>query len=196
MRLGLYGGSFDPVHRGHLLVAQAALEELRLDRLIFIPAAQSPFKPGTQPASPELRARLLRLALAGDTRCDVSSLELQRGGVSYTIDTVREFQRLHPQAELHWLIGADHVATLPLWREAHALAELVQFVVIPRPGVEAPTLPAPFRLIPLKGWPLAVSSSEIRSRSSRGLVVNHLVPDAVAEALRIEAPYRPVQLPN
>lgn len=190
MRLGLYGGSFDPVHRGHLLVARAAMEELSLDRLIFIPAAQSPFKPGIAPAPAAFRARLLRLALAGEPRYEVSTTEINRGGVSYSIDTVREFAAQFPEADLHWLIGADHVATLPLWRESAALAERVRFVVIPRPGIHPPGLEAPFRLVPLRGWPLAVSSSEIRERAAAGLPVQHLVPDAVAEALRLETPYR------
>lgn len=190
MRLGLYGGSFDPVHRGHLLVARAAMEELSLDRLIFIPAAQSPFKPGITPAPAAFRARLLRLALAGETRYEVSTTEVDRGGVSYSIDTVREFTARHPGAELHWLIGADHVATLPLWRESAALAELVRFVVIPRPGISPPELEKPFRLVPLRGWPLAVSSSEIRERATAGLPLQHLVPEVVADVIRQEAPYR------
>lgn len=195
MRLGLYGGSFDPVHRGHLLVARAALEELGLDQLIFIPAAQSPFKPGTQPASPALRTRLLRLALAGETRCEVSTVELHRGGISFSVDTVREIARANPGADLHWLIGADHVATLPQWREAEALARLVRFVVIPRPGIVPPTLPPPFQLVALRGWPLGVSSSEIRSRAAAGLSIHHLVPSAVAQVIEVEKPYGPSAKP-
>ena len=128
-RIGLFGGSFDPVHLGHLLVAQAACEELALDRLFFIPAAQSPFKPGSEPASPALRLRMLRLALAGQARYKIDAQELQRGGVSYSIDTARAYAEKFPAAELFYLIGADHVPTLPKWREAEALAALVQFVV-------------------------------------------------------------------
>lgn len=190
MRLGLYGGSFDPVHAGHLLVAQAALEELALDRLVFIPAAQSPFKPGTQPAPAALRSRLLRVALAGRTEFAVDELEIRRGGVSYSIDTAREFQRRHPGAELLWLIGADHVPTLPQWRDAEALARLVQFVVIPRPGVEPASLPAPFRLHHLRGWPLKVSSSEIRERVRQGRPNGFLLPPGVEEILVGERVYR------
>src|SRR6266545_5669044 len=116
-RIGLFGGSFDPIHLGHLLVAQAAIEELGLERLYFIPAAQSPFKPENQPAPAAERLRLLRLALAGKTNCEVDDQEIKRGGVSYTIDTLRDYARRHPQAELLCLIGADNVATLPKWRE-------------------------------------------------------------------------------
>lgn len=190
MRLGLYGGTFDPVHLGHLLVAQAALEEFALDRLVFIPAAQSPFKPGTVPTPARLRSRMLRQALAGTTRFDVDELEIERGGISYTIDTVRAFESRHPGASLFWLIGADHVAALPRWREAEAMAAGVEFLVIPRPGEAPPELPAPFRLHHLRGWPLKVSASEIRERVSQGLPVRHLVPSIVAETIERECLYR------
>ncbi len=188
-RLGLYGGSFDPVHLGHLLVAQAALEELRLDRLFFIPAGRSPFKPDTRPTPDAFRLRLLRLALAGNTRVTIDPQELVRGGVSYSIDTVRDYAARHPGAELFWLIGADHVAALPRWREATRLAELVEFLVIPRPGFEPGTLPAPFRLRQLRGFPLSVSSSEIRARAHEGRSLAHLVPETVAAAIEAERPY-------
>ena len=191
MKLGLYGGSFDPVHLGHLLVAHAALEELALDRLVFIPAAQSPFKPGTQPAPAPIRVRMLRLALAGEPRFDVDERELQRGGVSYTVDTVREYAARHPGAELCWLIGADHVPTLRQGRDAETLAGLVQFIVIPRPGEPPTTLPAPWRLRPLRGWPLRVSSSEIRQRVAEGNSVRQLVPRFIAEVIAAEGLYRP-----
>ncbi len=184
MKLGLYGGSFDPVHLGHLLVARAAREELELSRLFFIPAAQSPFKPGHELAAAKERLRLLRLALAGETDCEIDGQELQRGGVSYTIETVRDYARRFPGAELFYLIGADHLPTLPKWREAESLAQLVEFVVIPRPGETAVTLPAPFRLRTLDGFPLRVSSSQIRARVKAGKSINHLVPGTVAEAVR------------
>src|ERR1041385_2244461 len=120
-RLGLYGGSFDPVHHGHLLVAQAAREELELSRLFFIPAAQSPFKPEAKPTAANERLRLLRLALTGKDWCEIDPQEIERGGVSYTIETVRDYARRFPNAELFYLIGADHVPQLPKWREAEQL---------------------------------------------------------------------------
>ncbi len=189
-RLGLYGGSFDPLHRGHLLVAQAALEELALDRLFFIPAAQSPFKPGSRPAPDAARLRMLRRSLAGQSRTEVHCDELTRGGVSYSIDTVNAFRARNPGAELFWLIGADHVPTLPQWREALALAEAVTFVVIPRPGQPQATLPPPWRLRHLRGWPLGVSSSEIRDRVRNGMSFEHLVPSGTAEIIASEGLYR------
>ncbi len=184
MKLGLYGGSFDPVHLGHLLVAQAAREELGLDRILFIPAAQSPFKPEAQPAPAQLRLRLLRLALADLPWAEVDAQETARGGISYTIETVRECARRFTSARLHWLIGADHVQTLPTWREPAELAGLVEFIVIPRPGDADVALPKPFRGRTLRGFPLGVSSSQIRARVKAGLSVDFLVPPAVAEEIR------------
>jgi nicotinate-nucleotide adenylyltransferase len=183
-KIGLYGGSFDPVHLGHLLVAQAAMEETALERLCFIPAAQSPFKPDALPTPPAERLRLLRLALAGKANCEIDEQEIKRGGVSYTIDTVRDYRRRFPQAELFYLIGADHVPSLFKWREAGELAKLVEFVAIPRPGQADAAFAAPFRGRTLKGWPLGVSASQIRARVKARLPVDHLVPPAVAEAIR------------
>ena len=183
MKIGLLGGSFDPVHLGHLLVARAAREEVGLDRVCFIPAAQSPFKPGTSPAPAPERLRLLRLALAGETECEIDDLEIRRGGVSYTVDTLRHYAGKFPGAELFYLIGADQTAQLPQWREAGELARLAQFVVAPRQGEKPGALPAPFRGRALRGFPLAVSSSEIRARVKAGLPVTRLTPEAVAEAI-------------
>ena len=189
MKIGLFGGSFDPVHLGHLLVAQAAMEELGLDRLFFIPAAQSPFKPENQPAPPAERARLLRLALAGFCRCEIDEQELLRGGVSYTIETVRDYKRRFPQAGLFCLIGADNAAKLNEWREAGELAKLAEFAAIPRPGGATANFPSPFRGRTLKGFPLGVSSSEIRARVKAGLPIDHLVPPLVAEAIHNDRLY-------
>jgi nicotinate-nucleotide adenylyltransferase len=182
-RIGLFGGSFDPVHLGHLLVAQAAREELDLTRLFFIPAAQSPFKPDAQPTPAPARLRLLRLALAGETWCEVDEQEIQRGGMSYTIDTVRDYARRFPAAQLFCLIGADHPPQLPQWRAAEELARQAEFVVLSRPGQADVPFPAPFRGRRLAGFPLGVSSSQIRARVKAGLAIRHLVPETVGEAI-------------
>jgi nicotinate-nucleotide adenylyltransferase len=191
MKIGLFGGSFDPVHFGHLLVAQAAREELGLARVFFILAAQSPLKSDSQPAPAAQRLRLLRLALAGDAAGEVDDQEIRRGGLSYTIDTVRQYGKNFPEAELFYLIGADQAGQLPLWREAGELARLVEFVVIPRPGEVVPRLAAPFRGRALRGFPLGVSSSEIRARCRAGLAIAHLTPPAVAEAIKNNRLYLP-----
>ena len=121
-RISLFGGSFDPVHLGHLLVAQAACEEAGLERLFFIPAAQSPFKPGTISAPAAERLRLLRLALAGKSNYEIDEQEIKRGGVSYTIDTVRDYVSRFPGAELFYLIAArDRCAVAGLKRAEAAV---------------------------------------------------------------------------
>ncbi len=182
-RIGLFGGSFDPVHLGHLLVAEAAREEMSLDRLYFIPAAQSPFKPEQRPSAPAQRLQLLRLALAGKPWSAIDDQEIYRGGISYTIDTLRDFAGRFQDAELFYLIGADHVPQLPKWRDAPELARLAEFVVIPRPGRAEAPLPEPFRGRRLAGFPLGVSSSQIRERVRKGLPIGELVPAAVGEAI-------------
>jgi nicotinate-nucleotide adenylyltransferase len=183
-RIGLYGGSFNPIHAGHLLVAQAAQEELQLDRIYFVPTARSPFKPDQDPAPDACRLRWLRLALAGRSEWEVDPQEITRGGISYTIDTVRDYRGRFAGAELFYLIGADHLAQLPQWREAATLARLAQFVVIPRPGQVSAELPPPFQGRMLKGFPMAVSSSEVRARVKAGLPIDLLTPQGVAEDIR------------
>ena len=184
MKLGLFGGSFDPVHLGHLLVAQAAAEELGLERLFFIPAAQSPFKPENPPAPAAVRLQLLRLALMGKTNYEVDEREIQRGGVSYTVDTLRDYARRFPSAEIYYLIGADNVPELNEWREPDELARLAEFVAVPRPGGATAVFPPPFRGRMIQGFSFDVSSSQIRSRVKSGLPIENLVPPFVAEAIR------------
>jgi len=190
MMLGLYGGSFNPVHLGHLLVAQAAVEELGLDRISFIPAAQSPFKLDSQHAPPAARLQWLRLALAGRTNCEVDDQEIRRGGISYSIDTLHDYARRFPGTELFYLIGADNVAKLNEWREPGELARLAEFVVVPRPGEVPAAFPPPFRGRTLVGFPLGLSSSQIRGRIQAGLPIDPLVPAAVAEAIKNSGMYR------
>lgn len=184
MKLGLYGGSFDPVHAGHLLVAQAAIEELSLDRLFFVPAAQSPFKQENEMAPAQIRVKLLRLALAGKTRCEIDAQEIRRGGVSYAIETVRDYADRFPAARLFYLVGADNVPKLNEWRDAPALAGMAEFVAVPRPGHMSADFPKPFRGTILKGFPAEISSSQIRARIKANLPVENLTPPAVAEAIR------------
>jgi nicotinate-nucleotide adenylyltransferase len=184
MKIALFGGSFDPVHLGHLLVAQAASEEIGLDCVFFIPAATSPFKAAAQAAPAGERLRMLRLALAGKTYCQVDDQEIRRGGISYSIETIRNYLQAYPDAELFYLIGADQAPHLHLWREAGEVARLVEFVVVPRPGESPVQLPAPFRGRALHGFPLAASSSQIRQRVKEGRPIDHLTLPAVAEAIR------------
>jgi len=184
MNIGIYGGSFNPVHLGHLLVAQAALEELGLDRLFFVPVAQSPFKTEIEIAPAEIRLQLLRLVLVGKANCEIDGQEIRRGGVSYTIETLRDYAKRFPDAKLFYLIGADNIAKLNQWREAAELARLAEFVAVPRPGETVSKFPEPFRGRVLKGFPVEISSSQIRARVKAGLPIEQLVPPFVTEAIR------------
>jgi len=180
----VFGGSFDPVHLGHLLVAHAAREEMRLDEVMFVPAGCSPFKTEAAPAPAALRVRLLRLALAGLPWCSVNDFETRREGVSFSVDTIRAIARTRPLATLLYVIGGDNVPTLGEWREAGELARLVEFIVVPRPGAGQPEPPPGFILHWLNGWPVEVASSDIRARIRAGRPYEHLVPAAVGEVIR------------
>lgn len=191
-RIGLFGGSFNPVHLGHMMVARAALAEVGLDRLFIIPAAQSPFKPEQTPAPAEDRLAWLRLAFADEPRCEIDAQEIERAGVSYTIDTVRDYAARFPEAELFYLIGADHVPTLPEWREAAALADAATFVVVPRSDGSGETemeFPEPFRGTMLRGEPMAISASDLRERLRAGESIENFVPPQVAAALKVKHSY-------
>lgn len=190
MRLGLFGGTFDPVHLGHLLVAAAAVEEANLDRLVWVPAGQSPFKPTLPPTNGRLRLRLLRTALAGQTNSEVSSFELERSGPSYSVDTIHWARSRWPGFELYWLIGEDHLPGLPQWKDADLLAKMAEFLVIPRPGMPITSPPPGFRCRRLRGWPLEVSASQIRRRVAAGATVAHLLPAGVAEIIAETGLYR------
>jgi nicotinate-nucleotide adenylyltransferase len=183
VRLGLYGGSFDPVHLGHLLVAEAAWEEAALDQVIFIPAAQSPFKPERQMSPAALRAKMLRLALAARPQFTLDLQELDRGGVSYTIDTVRSYKARFPEAQLCYIVGTDHVPLLPKWRSAAELGGLLEFLVVPRPGEPAVPFPPGFQGRYLRGFPIELSASQIRARVARGRSIDLLVGGPVAACI-------------
>ncbi len=189
-RIGLFGGTFDPIHLGHLLVAQAAMEEAGLDRLFFIPAARSPFKEASQPSSGADRLRWLRLSLCGIPEYEVDELEVLRGGISYAVDTVISYTERFPAAQLCYLIGADHVAKLPLWREAEKLASAVEFLVVPRPGEKETPFPEPFKGKYLSGFPCQISASAIRERVRNKLSISGLVSSFVEEDIVNRRIYR------
>ena len=130
--IGLFGGSFDPPHKGHIVAAREALEKAKLDEIVFVPANVSPLKVGRMSASNDDRLVMLRLAVADEPRFKVSDYELRRSGVSFTIDTVRHFRAAHPDDELAFIIGADAFATLHQWKDADELKKLCGFVVVER----------------------------------------------------------------
>jgi len=189
-RIGLFGGSFNPVHVGHLVVAQDVLEQMGLHRVIFLPAAQPPHKMAQPLAPASVRLEMLRLATADDSRFEVSSDEIDRGGVSYTVDTLRRFRDRYPDAALYFLIGGDTLLELHTWREIGAVLELAEIVTVGRPGISldsinAKTLklpdPWPARLAAniVAGHRMEISSTDIRNRCVRGWSIRYLVPAAV-----------------
>ncbi|MGC6506142.1 MAG: nicotinate-nucleotide adenylyltransferase [Coraliomargaritaceae bacterium] len=179
-RVALYGGVFDPVHQAHLAVARAALVGADVDSVVFLPAAQSPHKEDGPLASDDARLAMLRLATEGEAAFTVDGCELDRGGVSYSVDTVAGLARLQPEVEFCWILGADQWEKLNHWRRIEELSALVEFLVVARPGysLEPQSWPGVrHRLIaaPL----LAESSSEIRQRLASGLSISGLVAPAV-----------------
>ena len=173
MRIGIYGGTFDPVHHGHLILARQALEEFKLDRLIFVPAAESPFKLLNHTAPARDRLAMLRLAIKGEDRFEVDAVEIERGGVSYSIDTVKMFRSRDPEAELFFLVGEDNAYRLTEWHRFEELKKLVAFVVLSRSeDFESPEYPVVQRRI-------EISSTEIRNRVANQESITYLVPESV-----------------
>jgi len=192
MRIGVFGGSFDPVHRGHLLLADCCWRQARLDRVEFVPAAQQPLKP-RGPIAPESdRAAMLRLATADRAEFSVSTVEFDRGGVSYTVDTLRQLHAEHPNAELFLLMGADSLADFPHWREPAEICRLATPLVVRRAGSAEPDFErlrsflSPARLEEIRAARVEMPSTPISSSQIRTLVADGgdwrpLVPAAVAE---------------
>jgi nicotinate-nucleotide adenylyltransferase len=178
VKIGFLGGSFDPVHFGHLIAAQDAYEQHSLDRLVLVPAAQAPLKPNDVQSSTEDRLAMIRTSVEWDHRFEISDFELRRGGVSYTIDSARHFRELYPHDQLFWIIGGDQLPNLHRWKDINELAQLVEFIFLERPGyplkaqVDIPGL----RLHRCDGHLLAISSTELRERVKQGLSLDYFVP--------------------
>jgi nicotinate-nucleotide adenylyltransferase len=173
MRIAIYGGTFDPVHHGHLILARQAMEEFKLDRIIFVPAAESPFKIHNPTAPASDRLAMLRLAVSGEDRFEVDPMEIERGGVSYSIDTVRSFRMREPGAELFFLVGEDNAYRLAEWHRFEELKKLVHFVVLSRSeDFQSPEYPVVQRRV-------EISSTEIRNRVANQESITYLVPESV-----------------
>ena len=196
--IGILGGTFNPPHMGHLVMAQEALDQLDLERVVFLPVAVPPHKEAREDPGPDARVELCRLAVAGDERFGVSSLEVDRGGASFTVDTLRELHELQPEHDLTFIVGGDMAQSLPAWREPEAVLALARLAVAEREGVRREDVAR--RLEPLHGGDrvtffdmprIDVSSSSIRRRVAAGRPVRYLVPDAVADAITDHHLYRP-----
>ena len=193
IRLGIYGGSFDPVHLGHLLLAETCREACDLDRVLFLPCGQSPHKPRGAIASGQQRAEMLEFAVAGDPRFGVCRIELERSGQSFTVETLRQLRVEQPDRELFFLMGADSLADLPLWREPQAILKLATIVAVNRghrpppdwSSLESrlgPIVRDRVRLVTMPA--IDLSATEIRERAHAGCSLRFRVPRAVEEYIR------------
>lgn len=189
-RIGVYGGSFDPIHLGHLLIAELAREQLNLAEIRFIPAAVSPLKQSQQPIDAKHRVEMIRLAIGGNAHFKLDERELRRGGASFTVDTLSELKSEHPEAELVFLMGADSLADFHLWREPARICELAFVAVVARGGKPAPDLQLLKKYLPVNQQAelsthlihapqIEISSTEIRQRTLHGSSIRYQVPAAV-----------------
>jgi nicotinate-nucleotide adenylyltransferase len=181
--IGVFGGTFDPVHVGHLAIANAALDELGLDRVYFVPARRSPLKQADPIASAEDRLAMLTAAIAGEPRFHVSGVELDRKGPSFTVDTL---ESLRGQGPLFLILGSDAYADFERWREPARIRDLATIVLAARPG--APNAPHGVRMLdsPL----MDISSRELRARAARGRSLRYLVPEAALRYIEEHRLYR------
>lgn len=200
MRIGVYGGTFDPIHYGHLLLAESCREQLNLDRVWFLPATLSPLKQSTPPASGKQRAEMVQLAIGGHEAFELRRDELERGGVSYTVETLAEFQTQHPEDKLFFLVGSDSLKSFPDWVQPQRICELAQLVVVNR-GHEEPSLEplqgiaAPNQLTEIRAHcvqmpGVAISSSELRERVHAGKSIRYQLPRAVELYIQTHELYR------
>lgn len=202
MRLGIYGGSFDPVHFGHLLLAETCREECHLDEVWLVPAAIPPHKQDRELTPARQRCEMLELALAGNEQLRVSTLEIERGGISYTVDTLRDIAGQQPGAELFVLMGADSLRDLNTWREPGEICRLATPLVFRRGGSPEPDLDVLREFVPAERLreirrlqvqmpAIELSSSDLRARAAAGKGLRFRTPRPVEHYILIQGLYRP-----
>lgn len=190
MRIGILGGTFDPIHRGHLHLALEARRKLDLDRIFFITAYLPPHKAGKRkPITPAaLRFRMVCLALAGIPDFKSLAIEVKKKRKVYTVETLRELRRRYPSAQFYLLTGADNLSILGHWKNLTTIMRLARFVVAPRPGFKIGRLRKGILWLPVR--PLRISASDIRMRARQGKRFSHLLPKRVAEFIKSKHLYR------
>jgi nicotinate-nucleotide adenylyltransferase len=192
-RIGILGGTFDPPHVGHLLIAQDALDQLGLTRLLLLPAARQPLKASAEMTAPAHRLAMVRLLAALDPRLEVEPMEVERAGLSFTVDTLRALAVRYPGAQFVLVMGEDTAATLPQWRDPEGIAALAEVAIAHRVGEEqgrSDAIPAGFRSTRLRARRVDVSATEIRARVAAGQSVRGLVPEDVAAYIAAHGLYR------
>ena len=190
-KTGLLGGSFDPVHTGHLLIARDAMESLGLEEVFFIPAAQAPLKENHPAATAVQRRAMLEVAIQNEPGFRILDTELEAGGVSFTINTVRTLIASHPDHQFFWILGGDQVQRLPDWKEIDELCRLIEFAALERPGhpFTAPDIPN-LRCHQIRGHTFSISSSEVRGRIQQHKPVRYFVPEGVAKYISAHQLYK------
>lgn len=188
MATGVLGGSFDPVHHGHLIAADRAAEALGLDTVLFVPCARQPLKAEPPVATGEQRVTMLRLAIGDYSRFSVDTCELERPGPSWTVDTLRQIRARWPDERLVLILGADAAATLPRWRAADEVARLAEIAVLTRPG--APEVTSAFVKHLVATPAIEISASEIRARCLTGKSIRYLVPESVSHFIERHKVYQ------
>lgn len=187
-KIGIIGGTFDPIHYGHLIAAEWAKDELNLDKIIFIPAANPPHKELQEILDEKYRYLMVSLAIKDNKNFTISDHEIQRGGKSYTIDTLKHFKKVYPNSELFFIMGFDSLLSLPTWKDVEGLVELCTFIVATRPGYTLDQndniydkLPSGIgdKVVFLEIPEIEISSSLIRERVRKGKSIKYLVPEAI-----------------
>ena len=195
-KLGVLGGSFDPIHTGHLIVAQDVLCVLSLDAVLFIPACVPPHKTGRKLSPAEHRLKMVDIAIRGNPDFKSSDMELKRGGLSYTIDTIQELRNeVAADTEIFFIVGSDNVPDMNTWKKPHELITLCQFVKIHRPGFTGTDILPDFRerIIDVPVTAVDISSRDIRQRVREGRPIRYLVPEPVERYILEEGLYRSVR---
>lgn len=197
-RLGVFGGTFDPIHNGHLFIAEEAAEELGLDRMLIVPARDPPHRQAEPSASAEDRLAMVKLAIAGNPRFEASRIELERDGPSYTVDTLAALRERHADTEIVFIIGMDSVPELPRWHDPEGILRLAHLVAVQRGGRELADLSALEGVLPsakgrvtlISHQGLEISATDVRQRLEEGRSVRYLVPDRVIEYIQSRGLYR------
>jgi nicotinate-nucleotide adenylyltransferase len=191
IRIGVFGGSFNPVHFGHLHVAQLAIEAASLDQVLFVPAATPPHKDPADLAAAVHRTAMLSMALSVESKMDISVVEMDLGAPPYTIDTLRTLRMIHPQSELFFVMGWDSLRDLHAWKDPEAILSEFEVIAVDRPGFVTdeldPVWASRCRLV--TGNPFALSGTGLRARAAAGLSLRHLTPDPVADYIKASKLY-------
>ena len=195
--VGIMGGTFDPIHHGHLVAASEVMDVFDLDEVVFVPTAMQPFKEGRSVTPAEHRYLMTVVATASNPRFSVSRVDIDRGGTTYTVDTLADLRPLYPDADFYFITGADALAQIVKWKDSETLFETTHFIGVTRPGHKLDATGLPRASVSLLEVPaMAISSTDCRSRVEQGKPVWYLVPDGVVQYISKHGLYRPGQEPT